>query len=105
MDFTIEGLVVDDAVVLTVAGDLDLASAPKLAASLQDAREPGQPEVIIDASGIGFCDCAGLQGFFESGRVQPVRLQGLSLALRRVLELTESADRFDIVTSATSGTD
>ncbi|BCJ48952.1 anti-sigma factor antagonist [Actinoplanes sp. NBRC 14428] len=50
----------DDTVVVTVRGNLDLATAPVLRTTLDQVLDRPHPRVVVDVSGVGFCDPAGL---------------------------------------------
>ena len=51
---------------VTVAGDLDLAALGALEAALSGAH--GCPQVIIDAAGVDFVDCAALRPLLAGAR-------------------------------------
>lgn len=53
----------DDSVVVTVRGNLDIASAPVLTTTLDQVLGRDSPRVIVDLSGIEFCDSVGLSAF------------------------------------------
>ena len=53
----------DDSVVLTIRGDLDVDTAPALREALQRALERPRPRVVVDMSGLQFCDSTGLSAF------------------------------------------
>lgn len=57
--------VVPEAVVVTAAGDLDVATAPVLRHRVHAALEGRPNGVIADLDGIGFCGSAGLQVIAE----------------------------------------
>src|SRR3954454_9200675 len=46
-----------DCVIIAVAGEIDMATAPQLAASLQDYADT---DVIVDLSRVGFLDSSGI---------------------------------------------
>ena len=52
-----------DAVLVTVREHLDLNSAPILTARLDEALSRAEPRVVVDLSGIEFCDSTGLSTF------------------------------------------
>lgn len=54
-----------EAVVLAVAGDLDLGSAQVLRTRAREALADGPPALILDLGGITFCGSAGLQVIAE----------------------------------------
>jgi anti-sigma B factor antagonist len=96
VDTTIE----DDAVVLSLRGELDLTSAPLFERELL-AAESGKPRrVIIDLSGLEFMDSTGLRALLIAR--ERAQENGHELALRRgprqvqrVLELTKTLDAFE----------
>jgi anti-sigma B factor antagonist len=90
--FAIEVLAEGPTVVLVLRGELDLASAPRLADALATAMAAGQTRIALELSQLGFIDGSSL-GLIERTRHQ-ARLQGGELTLRhpqphvrRVLEL------------------
>ncbi|NDU74178.1 anti-sigma factor antagonist [Actinomadura sp. DSM 109109] len=46
--------------VITISGDLDIASAPALREPLETALRDAGPLVVIDLSEVTFCDASGL---------------------------------------------
>lgn len=77
-------------------GDVDVASAPVLAAGLRVLGDVGVRHVLLDVSAVEFMDCAGLGLLLEADN----RLDhGLVLVrpsrpVRRLLALVELADHF-----------
>ena len=53
----------DDTVVITVRGNLDHGSATVLGTTLDQVLERPQPRIVVDVSGIEFCDATGLRSF------------------------------------------
>ena len=53
----------DDTVVVTVRGDLDDGSDTVLGTTLDQVLDRRAPRVVVDVSGIGFCDSVGLRSF------------------------------------------
>jgi anti-sigma B factor antagonist len=53
----------DDSVVVTVRGNLDIDSASVLTTTLDQVLERPVPRVVVDLSGIEFCDSTGLSAF------------------------------------------
>jgi anti-sigma B factor antagonist len=51
----------DDAVVLVVTGEIDIATAPVLEARLTEAEERDATSVIVDLDRVSFMDSTGLQ--------------------------------------------
>ena len=83
--------------VVSVAGDLDLTSAPALRSEIVRLVAEGTTRVVLDLSGVEFCDSVGLGALVGAqkrlrARGGVVRLAACSAPVRRVLELT-SLDR------------
>jgi len=53
----------DDTVVVTVRGDLDHGSDTVLGTTLDQVLDRPAPRVVVDVSGIAFCDSTGLRSF------------------------------------------
>jgi anti-sigma B factor antagonist len=53
----------DGSVVVTVRGNLDLDSATVLTTTLDQVLERPAPRVVVDLSGVEFCDSTGLSAF------------------------------------------
>ncbi|MFG1606669.1 STAS domain-containing protein [Actinoplanes sp. NPDC049265] len=58
----------DDSVVVSVRGHLDLDSAPVLATTLDQVLDRSHPRVVVDLSGVEFCDSIGLSAFVVGQR-------------------------------------
>ena len=79
------------AVVLTVRGHLDLDSAAVLTTTLDRVLDRPQPRIVVDLSGVEFCDSTGLSAFVVGHRRAGnaggwVRLAAPSAWLRRLLD-------------------
>lgn len=75
--------------VMTVAGELDIASAPKLAEALRRLEHSQHKDLSLDCAGIRFCDCAGLSVLITAARRRRaagsrLRFINPSAALRRI---------------------
>jgi len=80
-------------------GDLDLASAPRLAITLLDAGSVPDALVVLDLSGVAFMDCAALGALLRvrddlGGRLA---LCAVSPAVALLLRLTELTAEFAMV--------
>lgn len=87
-------------VTVVISGDLDIATAPSLTAHLRPTMDGRPQRLVFDMAGVGFIDCAtarliaGTARSLPPGR-RPV-LRSPSPLVRRVLELTGLARRFEI---------
>jgi anti-sigma B factor antagonist len=90
--------------VLTVDGDLDLATAPQLASLGLALVAAGAPDVIVDAQGLTFCDSSGLSVFVQIAnrvgqRQGRLAIVGPTPIVRRVLEMSGLVDAFVVADS------
>lgn len=60
MDLVVESTTQGSDVVLTVSGEIDLFTAPKLRERLTGAIDEGASRIIVDLEGVGFMDSTGL---------------------------------------------
>ena len=58
----------DDSVVVTVRGHLDVDSAMVLSTTLDQVLDRPQPRIVVDLSGVEFCDSTGLSAFVLGDR-------------------------------------
>ncbi|TMM20305.1 MAG: STAS domain-containing protein [Actinobacteria bacterium] len=84
---------VTDPPVMTVRGEVDLASAPKLAAAMTELIDRGYSHVAVDLGAVEFIDSSGLGvlvGSLRRLREQDgdLVLRAASPAVARILELT-----------------
>ena len=86
-------------VVLTLTGELDLESAPKLDRQIRaiEAENPGR--LLIDLGGLQFMDSSGLAVIVRAGRSARDNGHGLilrrgSVQVQRLFELTGLLERF-----------
>ncbi|MFL5824927.1 MAG: STAS domain-containing protein [Thermoleophilaceae bacterium] len=100
-DFTVELRRSDRSLLVVPAGELDVATVPKLAAALLEHVEPGQP-VALDLRGLEFIDTAGLRLVLEQhervkadgGRLVLVRG---SASVQRLFEIAGLAEVLEFV--------
>ncbi|MFE2988485.1 STAS domain-containing protein [Streptomyces sp. NPDC059262] len=93
---------------VTVAGDLDLCSAPTVRATLREALS-GHGRVVVDCSRLSFIDCTGLSALLAAARAAratgaELRLCAVPHALARLLRLSHTADAFTIEPEPADGT-
>ena len=61
--------------IVRATGELDLDTAPQLAAAIEEAaRDARPPRVVIDFTGVSFCDSTGLRALI--GAVREVEVLG-----------------------------
>jgi anti-sigma B factor antagonist len=92
----------DGVVVVTVAGELDLATAPRLTSQLDALRRNGRPpRVLVDLGGLEFCDSTGLRALL--GAATEFRAAGGRLAISagegpvpRLLAITGASEWLDV---------
>ena len=83
--------------VLFVEGEIDVASAPRLIAALNEAVAEAARSVIIDLTSVGFMDSTGLALLINAHRRLAIRRKGFAVVcpagpLRRVFEITDMVD-------------
>jgi anti-anti-sigma factor len=91
-----------DAIHLTLRGELDIASAPRIEEALSEAEEQAPAIIVLDLRQLGFMDSTGLRTILaadarakEAGR-RLVVVQG-DENIRRVFEVTRLHERVEIV--------
>jgi anti-sigma B factor antagonist len=87
--------------IVTVEGEVDVATAPALRDELYRLIEQGTSEVVVDLSGMDFIDSTGLGVFVgalrrarESGG--GIELRGLQPSARKVFDITGLSSAFTI---------
>ena len=100
-EFSVEEQRRDGKVVLTVHGDLDLASADVVRARLEGLRTAGEP-ALLDLDKLDFMDSSGLRMVLEAAEASDA--SGWSFAItpgteqvKRLFESTRVTDRLPIV--------
>ena len=88
-----------DRTVITVVGEIDVATTPTLQAALVDATARDLP-IVLDTAGVVFMDSTGLAGILamrdDGGSSGRFVLQRPSAAVRRILDLTGITGIFEI---------
>jgi anti-sigma B factor antagonist len=82
-----------DVVVVSVAGELDMATAPQLQDQVTDLLDKGHSRLVFDLANVSFCDSTGLSVFVrtknscdEAGGI--VRLAAPQRGVLRILEVS-----------------
>jgi anti-sigma B factor antagonist len=79
---------------VTLAGEIDLYTAPRLAEELAAAMGPGHPaQIVVDMAGVEFCDSTGMNVLLAAHRQACEQGGALALAqpraaVRKILEVT-----------------
>ena len=91
-----------DHTVVSLAGEIDLYTAPHLQSELAAAMGPADPaQIVVDMSEVEFCDSTGMNVLLAAHRQACERGGGLALAqprasVRKVLEVTGLASVFTV---------
>jgi anti-sigma B factor antagonist len=88
-----------DSTVLSLTGELDIASAPTLERAIETLDSEGAELVIIDLGGVTFMDSTGLRALLlahqrTSGNGHELRLRRGPRQVQRVFELSGTLDTF-----------
>jgi anti-sigma B factor antagonist len=83
----------DGAVYIYARGELDFASAATLSSALEATRPDGPRRVVLDLTGLTFCDAGGVTALLRAHRALRdggghLLIRGASGLPRRVLALT-----------------
>src|SRR5215207_6605048 len=71
-----------DAVAVTAAGDIDMASAQQFEDALRRAEHTADPvALIVDLSGVTFIDCSGIHALVQARRRQRACGRGFAVVL------------------------
>ena len=82
---------------VALAGELDIAGLPDVAADLEAALARAPQPVEIDLSQLEFMDSSGVAVLIRlANRFQPVRTRRATPAVRRVIEVLGLADRLGL---------
>jgi anti-sigma B factor antagonist len=101
VEFSIEERRHDGTVVLTLHGDLDLASADSVAARLEQLRAAGEP-ALLDLDELDFMDSSGLRLVLDAAETSDRTGWSFSLThgpeqVQRLFESTAVTERLPIV--------
>ena len=87
---------------MTLSGEIDLYTAPRLQSELVAAmRSADSTQVVVDMSGVEFCDSTGMNVLLAAHRQACERGGDLALAaprapVRKILEVTGLASIFTV---------
>jgi len=89
--------------VLSIAGDLDLVTAPQLADAVTALVDAGVRDLVVDAERLDFCDSSGLTAFVRIARqLEPdgrLAIAGPQPIVRRILEVSGLVEAFVVADS------
>ncbi|MFD3582657.1 STAS domain-containing protein [Streptomyces sp. NPDC058683] len=85
----------DTRALITLAGEIDLATAPQVSEALAECLSDGIRGIDVDLTAVTFCDASGLNAFLRAYRLvtdagTTLRLHHPSQAMARVIEITGS---------------
>jgi anti-sigma B factor antagonist len=91
-----------DHTVISVAGEIDLYTAPKLQSELMTALTASPTRLIVDMSQVDFCDSTGINVLLAAHRQARERggelqLAGPGSATRKVLQVTGLESVFTVL--------
>jgi anti-sigma B factor antagonist len=99
--FEIEIIERDDAVVLVVEGEIDIATAPLLEQRLTEAEAGDAPQLIVDLDRVSFMDSTGLQVLvahtLSETNGRRIRLTAGSPQVQRLFTVSGMADHLPFV--------
>jgi anti-sigma B factor antagonist len=83
---------------LSLCGELDLASAPQLRAAAHRVLEAGAQRLVLDLSDLSFCDSSGLTVMVWANHTFPagVLLHHPRPQLRKILRTTQLEQTLDL---------
>jgi anti-anti-sigma factor len=96
-----------DVRVIRAEGELDLANAPGLCATLSEHN--GHRSVLLDMTQVGFCDSTGLKALIDAARELEIARRRLVVvvpgegAVRRLVTMTGAQEFLEIASSRTEG--
>lgn len=101
MNLTIDTKKTDSLLEITLNGEIDAYTAPKLRDTIFPLSEKNGIKMIIDLSGVSYMDSTGLGvfvGVFKNVKANGGHFQliGLSGRLQRLFEITGLADIIDV---------
>ena len=93
MSLTVQTEQRGDVVVVSVAGELDMATAPQLQDQISDLLEKGRNRLVFDLAEVSFCDSTGLSVFVRAKNSTDdaggtVRLAAPQRGVLRILEVS-----------------
>ena len=75
---------------LELSGEADIASLPMLTEELADAVGMGRDDLVVDVTGLRFCDVHSAHLILTARRRRPVSLTGATGSVKRIFELLDT---------------
>ncbi|MGH3188605.1 MAG: STAS domain-containing protein [Streptosporangiaceae bacterium] len=99
----------DGYTIVTISGEIDIASAPVLREQLLGLLRPDASRIVIDLSGVTFCDASGLAVLVAASRRAGLlggllRLASPAPLTATILHLTGLDSRFEIFATVPEAT-
>jgi anti-anti-sigma factor len=96
------GYLLPPAVVLTVAGEVDIATWPKLVRQLHTLLDAGERKVVVDMSAVEFIDASGIGALVGAACIArdaggTIALARPSRAVLRLLDIMQLDDMLSVV--------
>lgn len=90
----------DDRALITLAGDIDMESAPLIRETLASCLRDGIRTIDVDLTAVAFCDCSGVNAFLTAWALSAaagasMRLHHPRPAVVRLMTLTGSQALLD----------
>ncbi|NUW41309.1 STAS domain-containing protein [Nonomuraea rhodomycinica] len=88
-----------DHTIISLIGDLDALTAPRLEGVVEAALRDGLRHLTVDTTGLTFCDCSGMGALLRAQRAVTAAQGTMTLAhvhgyLRRILDVTRVGAAF-----------
>ncbi len=106
MELTVSSRFQDDHTIVTICGEIDLYTAPRLHSELASLQADDMPaRIVIDMSGVEFCDSTGMNVLLSCLRRARERGGDLEIAapkpaVRKILQVTGLDAVFTLVENA-----
>lgn len=106
MSLTVHTEQYGDLVVVSVAGELDMATAPELQDRVADLLDRGRSQIVFDLCRLSFCDSTGLSVFIRAKNLCEqaggrVCLAAAQRAVLRVLEVSGLVELLEVYPTTT----
>lgn len=92
VDFSIDSSIDGDTAVITISGEIDIASRDALTNTAHEAVAAGASRIILDMSEVTFMDSSGIGAVITTQAIAPVTLRSPSDAVQRLIAATGLTD-------------